>query len=228
MILPGGRLRVVGDVHGDARGFAAALAGAPFVIQLGDLTDGLGTPGAGDSAEVLRLALEMVESGRGVFLLGNHDHKLARLLEGRAVHADAALAATAAALSPELAARALAAIHAAPAWLRRGSHFFVHGAFHSAMLHQAPPPFSARVEGVLARALFGQTTGRRQPDGYPERVLDWVGRVPEGLTVFCGHDNRSGDGRPLRMQGAAGGWVIFLDTGAGKGGHLSWIDLPEE
>jgi protein phosphatase len=26
-------------------------------------------------------------------------------------------------------------------------------------------------------------------------------------------------------RNAAGGVAVFLDTGAGKGGHLSWIDL---
>ena len=30
---------------------------------------------------------------------------------------------------------------------------------------------------------------------------------------------------PPRRTGQAGGTAIFLDTGAGKGGHLSWIDL---
>lgn len=221
MTLPDGALRVVGDVHGDAKGFAAALAGAPFVVQLGDLTDG-----GEDSAEVVRLALDMLETGRGMFLLGNHDHKLARALEGRQVQADAALAATLAALPADLAARTLAAIRAAPAWARRGGDFFVHGAFHSAMLAQAPPPYAPRVSGVLARALFGQTTGRRQPDSYPERVLDWIDRIPAGLTVYCGHDNRSPDGRPARRHGLAGGCAVFMDTGAGKGGHLSWLDLP--
>ncbi len=51
-------------------------------------------------------------------------------------------------------------------------------------------------------------------------------RIPNGLTVYCGHDQRSTDGRPYIRQGAAGGTAIFLDTGAGKGGYLSWIDLP--
>jgi protein phosphatase len=27
-------------------------------------------------------------------------------------------------------------------------------------------------------------------------------------------------------HGDGGGEAVFLDTGAGKGGHLSWIDLP--
>ena len=99
------------------------------------------------------------------------------------------------------------------------------------MLEGAPPPVpvpQARVEGILARALYGETTGRVQPDGYPERSLRWVDRVPPGYTVYCGHDRRSGDGRPYVHHGAAGGTAVFLDTGAGKGGHLSWIDLPPE
>ena len=223
MIPPGRKLRVVGDVHGDARAFALAVETDRFVVQLGDLTDG-----GPDAAGALGIALDLLRRGDGLFLLGNHDHKLARLLSGRAVRADAALQATAAQLDPALRERALAAIAQAPAWLRYGHAFFVHGGFHTAMLAGPPPPFGARPEGALARALFGQTTGRRQPDGYPERILDWVDRIPRGLTVYCGHDNRSRDGRPWTTTGAAGGTAVFLDTGAGKGGHLSWIDLPGE
>ncbi len=216
-------LRVVGDVHGDTRGFALAVQTDRFVVQLGDLGDG-----GEDSAGAWRIALELLDSGRGLFLLGNHDHKLARLLSGRAVKPDAALLATAAQLDDALRARALAAIVRAPAWLRRGHAFFVHGGFHTAMLYHAPPPFGGKVEGALSRALFGQTTGRRQPDGFPERVLDWVDRIPSGLTVYCGHDRRSPDGQPWTKHGAGGGAAVFLDTGAGKGGHLSWVDLPGE
>jgi protein phosphatase len=78
----------------------------------------------------------------------------------------------------------------------------------------------------MARALYGQPTGRIQDDGYPDRSLAWTQRIPAGLTVYCGHDQRGTDGRPWRCCNAAGGVAVFLDTGAGKGGHLSWIDLP--
>jgi protein phosphatase len=142
------------------------------------------------------------------------------------VHVDAKLRATAAQLDDALRARALAAIIDAPAWLRHGDAFFVHGGFHTDMLTRRPPPFGVKPSGALARALFGQVTGRTRQDGYPERVVHWVDRIPAGLTVYCGHDNRSTDGRPLVRTGAAGGRAVFLDTGAGKGGHLSWIDLP--
>ncbi|MGC8469307.1 MAG: metallophosphoesterase [Acetobacteraceae bacterium] len=220
---PATPLRVVGDVHGDARGLAAALATERFVVQLGDLVDH-----GPDSAGCLSMMLDRMAAGRGMFLLGNHEFKLVRALSGLAVHADPALAETLAALDEGLRARARAAIAGAPAWARQGSRFFVHAGFHTAMLAADPPPLPPRARGVLARALYGEPTGRTRPDGFPERSLRWVDRIPPGLVVYCGHDRRSSDGRPHIREGTAGGRAVFLDTGAGKGGHLSWIDLPAE
>ena len=222
--IPSGQpLRVLGDVHGDMRAFRAAAATDNFLIQLGDLSDH-----GPDSAGVIRLMLEIAEQGRGLFILGNHDRKLGRALSGLGVRMDGPLAATLAQMDDDLRPRALAAINHAPAWVIQGHRAFVHGGFHPSMLDEAPPPALGRVSALMSRALFGETTGRMQADGYPERILRWVDRIPAGLTVYCGHDQRSTDGRPYVRQGAGGGTAIFLDTGAGKGGHLSWIDLPPE
>ena len=222
MIIPAGQpLRIVGDVHGDSRAFSFAADTDRFVVQLGDLTDS-----GPDSAGALAMALRLVDERRGIFLLGNHDRKLGRALSGQPVRVDLALEETLAQLPSTLRSRALEAITRAPAWIVDGERVFVHGGFHTAMLDHAPPPGLGRVDTPLSRALFGQTTGRVQTDGYPERVLRWVDRIPEGVTVYCGHDRRSTDGRPYVRWGAVGGCAVFLDTGAGKGGHLSWIDLP--
>ena len=221
IIPPGLPIRVVGDVHGDSRAFKFAAETDRFVIQLGDLTDS-----GPDSAGALEMALRLLDERRGIFILGNHDRKLGRALGGHPVRVDAALEETLTQLHPRLRERALEAIGRAPAWIVSGDRVFVHGGFHTAMLEQAPPPGLGRVDSALSRALFGQTTGRTQADGYPERVLRWVDRIPDGVTVYCGHDRRSTDGRPYVRNGAGGGQAVFLDTGAGKGGHLSWIDLP--
>ncbi len=221
MIPPDAKLRVVGDVHGDARAFRYAAATDRFIVQLGDLTDY-----GPDSAGALRLMFRLIDEQRGQFVLGNHDHKLARALAGHAIHVNAPLAATLDALDGPLRARAAAELARAPAWLRRGDALFVHGGFHTEMIEPVGPAVGAeRPQGKVARALFGEPTGRTQPDGYPERSLRWVDRIPLGLTVYCGHDTRSADGRPWTVRGAAGGRAVFVDTGAGKGGHLSWIDL---
>ncbi|MFC3125738.1 metallophosphoesterase [Pseudoroseomonas globiformis] len=226
-------LRVVGDVHGDADAFAAAVAGAQekrlFVVQLGDLTDrGPDNPGA------LRLAFAMRQERRGLFILGNHDHKLRRALTGALVRPDPeGLGETLAQLdaAPDgeaLKAQAIEEISRAPAWLRLGSWIFVHGGFHPRMLRE-PSPMDAgaqKPDGLVPRALFGQVTSRMRDDGYPQRLHNWVHRIPSGITVYCGHEMRSLNGRPFVAISAAGGRAVFLDTGAGKGGHLSWIDLP--
>lgn len=214
-------LRVVGDVHGDAKGFAYAVATERFIVQLGDLIDQ-----GPDSAAVLRTMFAVLDAGRGLFLVGNHEFKLARVLAGQPIRADATVMATLRQLDPALRTRVLAEVARAPAWLRYGDALFVHGGFHTAMLEGPSPPVGLeRPCPVVARALYGEPTGRMQPDGFPERSVRWVDRIPAGLTVYCGHDRRSGDGRPLVRRGAAGGTAVFLDTGAGKGGHLSWIDL---
>lgn len=211
-------------MHGDAAAFRFALATDRFVVQLGDLADY-----GPDGAEAMRLMFDAQDQGRGLFLLGNHDHKLARALAGRAVRVDAELAATLAQLDAPARQRALRLIAQAPAWVLHGRALFVHGGFHTDMLAgPAAVPGLARPSGAVARALFGEPTGRIQPDGYPERSLRWVDRIPAGLTVYCGHDRRSTDGRPYVRRGALGGAAVFMDTGAGKGGHLSWIDLPAQ
>ena len=216
MLPAGARLRVVGDVHGDSHAFAHAIETDRFVVQLGDLVDH-----GPDSAGVLRLAYRLIDEGRGLFLLGNHDRK-----SGQRMRPDPALEATLGQLDEALRARALDEIGHAPAWLRRGSMFFVHGGFHTGMLAGPPPPALGRVDHLLSRALFGETTGRMQSDGYPVRLTSWIDRIPPGMTVYCGHDRRSEDGRPAVFEGRRGGSAVFIDTGAGKGGHLSWIDLP--
>ena len=76
-IPPNAKIRVVGDVHGDATGFAYAIATDRFIVQLGDLPDH-----GPDSAGTLRMMFDLQEAGRGLFILGNHDLKLARALSG--------------------------------------------------------------------------------------------------------------------------------------------------
>jgi Calcineurin-like phosphoesterase len=220
--IPKGRpLRIVGDVHGDATAFAYATATDRFVVQLGDLTDY-----GPDSAGVLKKMFSLVDAGNGLFLLGNHDHKLARALAGQKVRTDKNLSGTLDQLDDDLRRRFSGEAARAPAWLRHGARLFVHGGFHTLMAEEISPTGIGRPEGALSRALYGEMTGRTQEDGFPERSMAWVDRIPTGLTVYCGHDRRSSDGRPYERKGAAGGTAVFLDTGAGKGGHLSWIDLP--
>jgi protein phosphatase len=214
------RLRIVGDVHGDSRAFAAAAATDRFVVQLGDLVDdGPDTPG------VLTIMFRLIDEGRGIFVLGNHDYKLARLLTGASVKSPESLR-TRDELCEDMRARFVAQAERAPAWACARDLFFVHGGFDARMLHEPPAHFEPGRPGpLLSRALYGQPSGRVTGAGKPERLLAWVDDIPAHMTVYCGHDRRSTDGRPYVRTNARGGKAVFMDTGAGKGGHLSWVDL---
>ena len=105
---PDAPLRVVGDVHGDSVAFRYAAATDRFVVQLGDLTDY-----GPDNAGTLHIMFRLIDEGRGLFLLGNHDLKLARFLAGHAVRDQATLDATLAQLDADC---------ASASWLRSPPH----------------------------------------------------------------------------------------------------------
>lgn len=220
-------IRVIGDVHGDIQSFIHATSTDRFIIQLGDLVDY-----GPDSEATLYLMLRIMREGRGIFILGNHDRKLARVLSGRRPHIDSQLEKTLQqiAVGPHLLKpnELAAALNNAPAWIVVHRTVFVHGAFHPAMLRSSPYGATQRMTPIFSRALFGETTRHIQPDGYPERTLRWVDFIETGYHVYCGHDNRSLNGLPYVKTGAKGGMATFLDLGAGKGGHLAWLDLAPE
>lgn len=220
-------LRVIADVHGHPDMLARAAGDAPALVLLGDLVDrGPDSPGA------LRLALGWIGSGRARMVRSNHDDKLARALTGRKITAGKNLSATLAALDAapdrdELKSRFLRAFDAAPFVIRHGGYVMAHGAVHPRRFDAdgcflAPAP---EHEGDHM-ALYGEVDGTLQPDGKPVRHYNWIDALPGGVTAIVGHDKR-GD-TPFVHTGARGGRAIFLDTGCGKGGALSFIDLPGE
>jgi protein phosphatase len=213
-------VRIIGDVHGGANYLAAALheaeAANKFVIQLGDL---------------LRLALDLRERGAGLTIRGNHEDKLFRALSGNQMKIGIDLARTiemlhAAPNGDALVQRFLDDYPSTPWWVRCGRWFCVHGGFHPAMFN-APGPEDIAPKRLADKcrwlALYGE--GRIGEDGdLPKRTYDWIDTVPEGLTVFMGHDVVATD-MILERRGVRGGRVMFCDTGRSKGGKLSWVDF---
>jgi hypothetical protein len=226
-------LRIIGDVHGEADAFRAAVEDASarrlYVVQLGDLIDR-----GPDSVAAVRLALDLIDRGTGLFLRANHDDKLRRHLLGNPVKVGAELARTLKALAAandhaDLLARLRAALDAAPWWLRVGNYLLVHGAFHPAMLTAASPelmPSQADARRCRRLAIYGDASEAENEDDPPIRSYDWIDQIPAGITVVIGHDVIATD-RVVERHGALGGRTLFCDTGAGKGGKLSWIDLPK-
>jgi hypothetical protein len=227
-------LRVIGDAHGQVRLFAEAVEGARArnlaVLSLGDLIDrGPDAPGT------IRVLLDLWRRGDGDLVPGNHEDKFRRWVAGRRVELeksglDGTIAQIAGAPDgAELTRHFAEGIAERPLWRRAGRWFFVHGGFHPAMLRQEEGPRAAAKEKagwLAARALYGETDGTKRPDGFPVRTYRWVDLIPAKISVAIGHDVVSTE-TIVRRHGRSGGEVVHLDTGADRGGTLSWLDIPE-
>lgn len=222
------KIRAIGDVHGHPERLEAAAGDASNLILLGDLVDR-----GPDSAGALRLALDWIESGRARLVRSNHDDKLYRYLKGNKIRMNRELSQTLREISEAPDADTLKArfqrVYAdTPHVMRMGQYVFAHGAvsgYHFAppQTHVSPTALRKKIE---AMALYGEVNGQRDELGRPIRYYNWVSKLPLGITAVVGHDIRGET--PVFHTTEEGGRAIFLDTGCGKGGPLSYIDLPSE
>lgn len=216
---------VIADVHGNPDLFGALLRLAEnealFVVSLGDLVD-RGT----DNAATIRQMLRVLAERRGLFIRGNHDDKLFRTLKGNPTVVDSDLAVTVEQLDAAADGRALEkgffeAYRKAPYLVRLGDTVMVHGAFAPAMLKAKSLPKKLR-----SLAIYGEAT----PDPIrkkPVRTYRWLDSVPARTTVVIGHHPVS-DASILVQRNAAGGRLIHLDCGAGKGRGLGALRLDRK
>lgn len=204
------RFFLVGDVHGALDELDALLAhnDGRMVVFVGDLTDR-----GPNSVGVLRRVMALVNAGKAMAVMGNHDDKLRRFLAGNAVTPAHGLETTVAELAnvgDDERAAFLAFLSSLPFRLDLDGGRLV-------VVHAAAPrdvsPKKAR-----AAALFGVTNGEVDANGFPVR-LDWAADH-DGETVVV-HGHVTVDDVTVKNN------VWNLDTGAVFGGKLSGLMYPE-
>ncbi len=224
-----GPFDVIGDVHGCAAELDALLErlgyradagwrhpGGRRAVFVGDLVD----RGPGNLAALARV-IGMAEVGAAWCVLGNHDEKLRRWLEGRKVevreHGLARTVAELEALAPAeraaFARRALAFLADLPSHLvlDGGRLVVAHAGIEADMIGRAG-------SAVDAFTRYGDPTGETTPDGCPVR-RDWALGYEGAACVVYGHTPTP---RP-RWRGR----TLNVDQGCCFGGRLSALRWPE-
>ena len=220
-----GPFDIIGDVHGCHGELISLLDRLGYdttsdpihhpdgrrVIFLGDLVDR--GPGV---AEVLDVAMSMVDGGTALCILGNHENKLGRALAGRNVTISHGLGESLeqiGARPAEYGARVKAFIDSLV------SHYVLDGGdlvvAHAGLAERYHGRTSGRVRSL---ALYGDTSGETDEFGLPVRY-PWAEDYRGRAAVVYGHT-------PVPTAG----WVnntICLDTGAVFGGELTALRWPE-
>jgi hypothetical protein len=225
-------ITVVPDVHGNMSALRNAIAWAKsrnhFILFLGDVLDyGI------DTLEVVEMVYQLVIRGEAELIMGNHEKKIYRYLsqkekashirlsEGNRVTINRVNA-----LSKFDHDRWVSRFKALVGLMRNHrtseGFIFTHGAVRPEMFAMNDKRLSGDLESIC---LFGETDDRvKREDGFPNRVYNWVNDLVTDQVAIVGHDIRS-EFQPLTVSGTNGGQAIFMDTGCGKGGHLSTVDL---
>lgn len=197
--------------EGDARRYQVAHPQGRRVVFLGDLVDR-----GPRVVEVLRLAMDMVESGAALCVPGNHEVKLLRKLRGREVKLTHGLAETVeqlAAESPAFHARAADFID------KLVSHYVLDGGRLVVAHAGMKEALQGRGSGAVREfALYGETTGETDEFGLPVRY-NWAAEYRGRAAVIYGHT-------PV----PAVEWInrtACVDTGCVYGGSLTAMRYPE-
>ena len=180
-------------------------------VFLGDLVDR-----GPNTADVLRLVMGMVGSGKAICVPGNHEAKLSRKLKGKDVQLTHGLAQTIEQLereTPEFRDAVAKFVDGLISHfvLDAGKLVVAHGGMKS--------EYAGRASGrVREFALYGDTTGETDEFGLPVR-LNWAAEYRGHATVVYGHT-------PVREAE----WLnntINIDTGCVFGGALTALRYPE-
>ena len=222
-------ITVVGDVHGMYQSLLATLDWARlrkhFVLFLGDIVDyGPGSLECAD--EVYRTVMR----GNGELIIGNHERKIVKwidqnekgrhmmkLSEGNRVTINA-LKNLGSPRNQIWMNRFKGMVSQSSFVMNASSFVFTHAAIHPSWWSEAKDQKS-----MENYSLFGEFDPTLQSEK-PRRTYNWVDAIPASTTVLVGHDSRS-TSAPFIQNGKLGGQAIFLDTGSGKGGFLSSLDL---
>lgn len=222
-----GPFDIIGDVHGcydelvellrklgyrvDEEKYMAEHPEGRILVFVGDLVDR-----GPKSMDVLRLVMNLVKAGKAYSVVGNHDNKLLRKLNGANVKVAHGLETTV----EEMKNERESFIEEVRQFLdKRISHYvFDEGRLvvvHAGLKEKYHGRGSSKIRSL---SMFGETTGKLDEHGFPER-LNWAQDYHGKALVVYGHTPHED---VVLINNTAN-----IDTGCVFGGKLTAFRYPE-
>jgi protein phosphatase len=216
-----GPFDIIGDLHGCATELEQLLEKLGYrtgrhprgrrVVFLGDFTDR-----GPRNLDCYQIVSGMVAQDQALAVIGNHDAKLLRYLEGRNVQLSHGLEKTVAELEqtdPLYRARLKEFLESLP------SHYLLDGGRLAVAHAGIKEAYQGRAsKRVRLFCIYGDTTGKLDPHGLPVR-RDWAQHYRGATRVVYGHT-------PVQ-QAVWRNRTINIDTGCVFGGRLTALRYPE-
>lgn len=236
-------ITVVPDIHGSVTALQSSISWAiarnNLLIFLGDIIDY-----GNKSLECVEIVYELVKNGKALMVKGNHERKLEKwLIQEEKIKNDPSYSEKNQSViltnSNKITIEQIESLNkeqrfkfenrftslmswAANHWIIEDI-LFTHGACDPEMFSIYNKSLHGRYEKL---SLYGEVDydNPQKENGYPNRIYDWVNRIPTNKIVFVGHDIRSFT-KPYHEENDYGGQVYFMDTGCSKNGHLTTADI---
>ncbi|WP_379548287.1 polynucleotide kinase-phosphatase [Qipengyuania sp. DSG2-2] len=224
-----GPFDIIGDVHGCADELETLLVKLGYSISWKDGEPEVQAPAGrkavfvGDlvdrgprSPDVLRIAKHMVDSGNALAVVGNHDDKLKRFLDGRRVKLTHGLAETA----DQLESESDEFKQSMREWLDGLISHYVLDSGNLVVAHAGlKEEMQGRASGAIRSfCMYGETTGEIDEFGLPVRH-NWAAEYSGKAKVVYGHT-------PVPEAHWTNG-TICIDTGCVFGSKLTALQYPE-
>ena len=222
---------VLGDIHSEYRMFMDAVLYAKdrnlTIISVGDLVDYGPHP-----KSTVHLARTIMVTMSARFIEGNHDNKVHRYIMGNDVVVSKSMEKTVADLESDKMMKDHFSfiMDNSRSYDVIGDTYITHGAFSKTFWEGDVDSKEVKRAFLYGEVDYDKPFVEFNGQKYPHRVYDWADHVPSGKTVIVGHDRTPlkeipafGDEENTHTvyENKQGGKVIWIDTGAGKGGHLS-------
>ena len=228
---------VLGDIHNEYKLFMDAVLFAKendlTIISVGDLVD------YGPHAKsTIHLARTIATTMNAKFIEGNHDNKIYRYLKGNDVVIAKSMTNTVNDLeSDDIVKDNFNFLYEnMKSWMNVGDTYITHAAFTSTFWEGDTDSKQAKRAYLYGEIDKDKPTVEYNGQNYPARTYEWADAVPSGKTVIVGHDRtplseipafEDEHNKVTIHDSKSGGKVIWIDTGAGKGGHITGATLSE-